>query len=378
MTKFKTLLLSIALFITAIASATAQGVNPVGYKPYPHVFVGVQGGVQTTFTNYKQSELITPIAGVQVGAMFTPVVGTRLHVSGIWNRSGVTGIGTYDYKYVAPNLDVMLNLANLFYPTNAPHRFNPYLIGGVGLAYAWDNSDFNNNAAFGSANPLGWTDSRLVHSFRVGAMFEYNVTKCLGINLEVDANNYHDRYNSKITGNGDWQLTAMLGLTFKFGYKKAKYEAPVIETVTQDYVEDTNTETVVAKTEVAPEPEPEPVVETKPAPVVAPARTDVNIYFALNKSEITSTEEAKIKEFANWLKAHPKAKVQLAGYADVDTGNSTINKRLGGERVSKVREMLVKTYGIEASRISTENKGDTVQPYNTPERNRVVIGVAAE
>ena len=39
------------------------------------LFLGVQGGAQTTFTNYDNMKLITPTTSLSFGAFFTPVVG---------------------------------------------------------------------------------------------------------------------------------------------------------------------------------------------------------------------------------------------------------------------------------------------------------------
>lgn len=290
------------------------------------------------------------------------------------------------------DLDVLLNLANIFYPTNAPHLFNPFLVGGVGLGYAWDNDDFTGNANMMKTAPLAWTNDRYVHAFRVGLLCEFNVCKWLGVNIEVDANNYHDRYNSKTNGRGDWQLTAMAGLNFKFGFKKAAaapepviIPEPVIEpepVVVPEPVVEVKPEPVV---EVKPEPvvevKPEPVVEAKPepAPVVkAPERTEISVYFNINKSTVKETEASKIAEFAGWLKNHPDAKATLTGYADAGTGNAKINAALAQQRVERVKKTLVEKYGIDASRISSDSKGDTVQPYPNNDDNRVVMGVAAE
>lgn len=377
-------MLSLALIATAATSAFAQGIHPNGYKPYPYVFVGLQGGAQTTFTNYDQTKLITPTAAVQLGAMFTPVVGTRLHVGGIWNKGGVHNFGEYEYKYVTSDLDVLLNLANIFYPTNAPHLFNPYLVGGVGLGYAWDNDDFTGNANMMKTAPLAWANDRYVHAFRVGLLCEFNVCKWLGVNIEVDANNYHDRYNSKTNGRGDWQLTAMAGLNFKFGFKKAA-AAPEPVIIPEPVVEPEPVVVPEPVVEVKPEPvvevKPEPVVEAKPepAPVVkAPERTEISVYFNINKSTVKETEASKIAEFAGWLKNHPDAKATLTGYADAGTGNAKINAALAQQRVERVKKTLVEKYGIDASRISSDSKGDTVQPYPNNDDNRVVMGVAAE
>lgn len=85
-------LLAVSLVALGALTANAEEVADGGkdYKPFPHMFVGIQGGAQTTFTNYDQLKLITPTASVYFGSWFTPVVGARLHVNGIWTRVAMT------------------------------------------------------------------------------------------------------------------------------------------------------------------------------------------------------------------------------------------------------------------------------------------------
>ncbi|KAA4649206.1 OmpA family protein, partial [Bacteroides ovatus] len=50
-------------------------------------------------------------------------------------------------------------------------------------------------------------------------------------------------------------------------------------------------------------------------------------------------------------------------------------KTLSEKRAANVAEVL-KTKGITPDRIIADSKGDTVQPYKTPEENRVSICIA--
>lgn len=67
--------------------------------------------------------------------------------------------------------------------------------------------------------------------------------------------------------------------------------------------------------------------------------------------------------------------MSVTGYADKGTGNARINSKLSEKRANNVVEAL-KAKGIAADRITVAYKGDTVQPYNTPEENRVSICIA--
>ena len=72
------------------------------------------------------------------------------------------------------------------------------------------------------------------------------------------------------------------------------------------------------------------------------------------------------------LRKNPAAEICITGYADVNTGNATINFKLSEARAKNVAEAL-KSKGIAADRIKVDFKGDTVQPYSTPKENRVSI-----
>ena len=112
--------------------------------------------------------------------------------------------------------------------------------------------------------------------------------------------------------------------------------------------------------------------------VKQPESTKVEIFFDISSSEIKASEASKLADFAQWLKNHPTAKVHLTGYADAGTGNAAINRSFSEKRTSIVAKTLTDKYGIAADRISTDYKGDTVQPFSDNDKNRVTIGVAEE
>ena len=372
--KLFALLLSLAM----VTTAAAQERKDAQTRSYPYFFAGIQGGAQTTFTNYDATKLITPIGGVNVGAMLAPAVGARLHVSGINNKGGFRYSGQkYDYNYAVTDLDLMLNLCRVFAPGKET-LMDLYLIGGAGFGVTWNNDDFKHLAAAALADGnqhLGWDDRRFVHNFRVGLQLEANVSQLIGINLEVTANNLQDRFNAKINGHGDWQLQALLGVNFRFGGKKKG--APVY--VAQPAPVQPAPVQPAPVAQPAAQPQPKPEVKPQPKPVEQkPESAGLTVRFALAKAVVTEDEAAKIAAFAQWLKNHPKAKAEITGYADAGTGNTGINSNLSRQRVQAVAKILTQKHGISASRIKTAYKGDTVQPFAANDDNRVVIGTAVE
>lgn len=354
MNKFKCLFAAAALlfgFAPVFAQDSAE--DKLDYKPYPHMFVGVQGGGQLTLTStYDNLKLITPSTSLSFGAFFTPVVGARLHFNGLWNKGGyeyINGVNKeYDYKYVTSDLDLMLNLVTLFGRKNY-YPLNVYLIGGVGLNYAWDNGDAY---AMNDVMPMAYKDDRFSHNARVGAMLDWNLHKNVSLNLEVAANSLNDRYNSKVTHKDDWQLTAQIGLAFKFGYKKKPVKEEVWETrVDTIWYDD------IAYT-----------------PRVEDGTITWNVFYKIRESEFNDPD-AQLAAIGAFLKDHRECKVSIKSYADVQTGNPKINMEYSRLRSEKAVKALTDA-GVDASIITAEYFGDTVQPFSENDKNRVSIIVA--
>ena len=101
-----------------------------------------------------------------------------------------------------------------------------------------------------------------------------------------------------------------------------------------------------------------------------------DVFFTIASVAIAKGEQQKVKEVAEYLKENPNAKVEVTGYADRGTGNPRINKSLSQRRAQAVFNSLTKTYGIDASRIKVDYKGDTIQPFATDVENRVAICIA--
>jgi outer membrane protein OmpA-like peptidoglycan-associated protein len=316
-------------------------------------------------------KLITPTAAFSIGHYFFPSVGLRLHVNGWQSKSGFKSIDQYyKWNYITTDADLLVNLTNLFSRNhNYSHALNLILIGGFGLTDAWNNDELKtliNNQ--GLDMPLVWKKNRLSHNLRAGLRLETNVTKPLGLSLEVTANSLNDRFNSKLNNSDDWMFTAMLGLSFRFGHKYKTCKKQVVEP------------------EPVPVPEPAPVVEEKkpePAPVVEekkpePVFVEKNeslreeIFYVICKSD-PSVGEEQIKRVVDFMKRNPNAKVSIVGYADKGTGTPLGNVGYSKQRAEKCKAELVEKYGCDASRISTDYKGDTVQPFSENDKNRCVI-----
>ena len=362
-----------SLSTAAMAQATYTDKDGNEYTFKKHAFLDLQGGAQYTLGEAKFGDLISPNVQLGIGYQFSPVFGMRLQANGWqskggWNGYKATKDGTpytadYKFKYVAPGLDFMFNLSNLFCGWNPNRVFNATAFIGGGANFAWGNDEVNEIAANIKDQrsyllEYLWDGTKVRPFGRAGIDLEFKVSKSVSIMLEGNANITSDKYNSKKAGNADWYFNALAGLRINLGKSHTKTE-PVKEAPVpvQEYVK--------------PEPKPQPKVEEKK---VEEIRRDV--FFVINSNKIASNEESKIKEVVDFLNANPDAKVVVTGYADAGTGNNTINDRISAKRAAAVVKVLKEKYGIEESRITEDSKGARVQPFSENDKNRVSIMVA--
>ena len=321
-----------------------------------------------------------------VGRQFSSVFGARLAVSAWQSKAGSTIIDLqnnehkykWSWKYVAPSVDLTVNLSNALCGFNPNRVFNLSFIAGLGANIGFSNDDaakakqdINSlyNTVFTSADAKKewdnadnldyiWDGSKVRLVGRLGLGADFKVNDKISIGLEANANTLNDHYNSKKAGNWDWYFNALAGVKINLG---KTYETRVIPPLEPEirYVEK-----VVEK-----------VVEV-PAPAVEREALRRDIFFIINKTDIRPEEAGKVKEIADYLNKYPTAKVVITGYADAGTGNDKINDRLAAGRADVVVKSLVNDYGISMGRISYDSKGSRVQPFAENDLNRVSICIA--
>ena len=355
----------------AQASYTDKEGNEYQFKR--HWFLDIQAGGQYTVGEASFSDLLSPNFQGAIGYHFSPVFGLRGQINGIWSKGGWNGYkatkdgtpytASYKWKYVAPGLDFMFNLSNLFCGWNSNRVVNVTAFAGGGLNIAWGNDEVNDFATNikNQSNYLLeylWDGTKVRPYGRAGIDVEFKVSKAVSIMLEGNANILSDKYNSKKADNPDWYFNALAGVRINLGKSYTKKAKPVEEPAPkQEYV--------------APKPAP------KPAPVekkVEEIRRD--IFFTINSCKIAPAEDAKIREVVDFLNKNTEAKVVVTGYADKGTGNDVINDRIAAKRAAAVVWMLTKKYNIPSERITEESKGARVQPFAENAENRVTIMIA--
>ena len=376
-------LLAVALMMfsaSAMAQATYEAADGTKYEFQKHAFLNLEAGAQYTLGEAKFSKLISPNIQIGLGYQFTPVFGARIQANAWQSKGGWNGFRTqvgaepytndYKFKYVAPGIDFMFNLSNLFCGWNPNRVFNLTAFVGGGANIAWGNSEVNDIAAnLKNLNAYNleylWDGSKVRLFGRGGLEAAFKLSDAVALTLEGNANILSDKYNSKNHSGGkmkaDWYFNALVGLKINLGktYNKILPPPPAPE----------------------PEPEPMPVVEPEPAPAPAPAPVVIepirrDVFFLINKTEIRTEEAQKVKDIADYMAKYPESKVVVTGYADAGTGNDKINDRLAAGRADAVVKALVNTYGISQDRITYDSKGSRVQPFAENDLNRVTICIA--
>ena len=349
------ILAAVALLCGVSTAAGAQSVE----DNYPYNFITIQGGGQGTFTNYKFNKLLTPQVALSAGRYFNSKVGARLHVQGWQVKGAITD--TYKFKAITGDIDLLMNMTNVINHRRTCDAFDWVMLLGFGVNYGWGFDEFNsqNNALAINPNPYYCGTKHSTYNMRLGTQFNVNLSRNFAIGLEIDGNMKNDEFNLKRNYNPDFQLSALLGLTYKFGHpeKKVVQKQEVIETY---YVDEPYTETVKKQ---------------RPVENVEMSKMEKVVYYHINVSDVEQAQgiDAAVKEAADLIKTDPDAKIVVTGYADKGTGNAKINQRLSKERAEGITAKLVNIHGINPANITTSWKGDTVQPFSENDKNRCVI-----
>ena len=356
-----------ALLLCGVSTAVSAQDSKEEFKPY--WFAGVQAGAQTTFTNYSSLKMVTPQFAIQAGRWMAPEFGARLHVMGYQQKGGIAqgqyGLDeqTYKFKACTADIDFLFNMSNIINPNRPCKAFDWVLLAGFGANYGWDfdefktltyGNDFQSNHPDYHEQVCGTKHSTF--NGRLGTQFNYNVCEKFTVGLELQANYKNDLYNLKVNDRSDWQVVALLGATYNFGCKKKEKPVPVVEPIYETRVDTVWYDDISYKT-----------VET-------PAEIRRDIHYTIRKSDPIS--EKMVSEIADFVKSHKDVKVSVTGYADKGTGNPRINMGYSKQRAEGVTEALINA-GVPAEIITTDWKGDTVQPFEENDDNRVAITVAS-
>lgn len=338
----------------------------------------IQGGVtwEAWYGNYEDGMGLSkspfkkfrsnPGVSIGIGKWFTPGIGLRTKLQGIWGKSVWDGDNDGNgNKYWILNEQVLFNLSNLFcgYNEDRVWNFIPFFGAGLGRSCTY------NKYAMGLS---------------VGILNEFWVNKHLAINFEIGWN----RYESDICGmpaavdagimDHPNHVYAEVGVTFNLG-KRTWNKVPdvdAIKALSQSQIDalnaqlaDEKAENDRLKNELANK-QAEPVVKVEKEYVTTP----VSVFFNIDKAKIASKKDlVNVKGLADYAKDN-NATLLVTGYADSATGNTDYNRNLSQKRAETVADELVKM-GVKRENIKVEAMGgvDTLVPPSYNRRTTVEI-----
>lgn len=302
-----------------------------------------------------------PQVAVAVGKWFTPGIGLRTKVSGIWDKAN-----DYSFKYWNAQEQVLFNLSNLIYGYNPDRVWNLVPFAGAGFA-------------------RNCTDNQYAMGLSLGLLNQFYVSTKVAINFELGWNSFDKDFvsGSDVKRHGFWDnhdncLYAEVGVTVNLGkatWKKTP-DVDAIKALSQSQIDALNAQLNDERAENA---RLRSELENKKEPAVRVEKefhaTPVSVFFNLNKSAIASKKDlVNVKELANYAKENGK-KIVVTGYADSATGNAEYNHKLSQKRADRVANELVKL-GVDKDDIIVKAKGgvDTLVPasYN----RRVIVEIA--
>ena len=350
--------------VLALLAAFSFGAKAQDFTPYP--YIQLQGGAAYDFGDADFAKLLSPAAQIAVGYQYVDCWSLRFAVNG-WQGKHTTWQteNLYAYKYIQPNLDLILDWSAGFFGWRPDRPVSVYTLFGVGSSIGLENQKAIDLAGAGEPFEYLWHPVKPFWNLRSGLGTDIRLTDRVALNLEFDAQYYPDSFNSREnrhTGSSpDYHFVVLGGLKINLGWRPKKAKPVAAPTPYQPQKAEPKKE--------------EPKKEYQPAkqqPAEQPIYqgADVDIFFDLNKSVIRDDQVNTLNRLVSFLRNTPDAKVKLDGYADKQTGTAEINQELSEQRVIAVRQYLV-SRGIDQARISTAAHGDKVQPFSG-EKNRAV------
>lgn len=389
---------SFALSIGAQAQQEVATPNKSGHKTVfnrdrgcDHWFLEIQGGVGMlpfgeANNKAELKDRIYPIAQLGLGQWHEPWFATRVQIGG-WNMKGfaidpATGANqAYNNLFGVAHYDFMFDLVNYFAKYNAKRVFHivPYVGLGAGYkhhtttggAFA-DVFDANKRVKDATTNDFGGlVDAGIIFKFRLGRRVDLN------LEAQMVATKTGMIGTSWTRQGADLMAFATAGLGFNLG----KPEWDVLTPMDWGLVNDLNGQINNLRAENA-------ELSKRPAycpecPEVQPAQTTTEVktvvsnvvYFRIASAKIDQNQYINIYNTAKYALDN-NSKIYIVGYADEGTGTSNGNMAISERRAKAVAKALVEKYGVSEDMIEVDFKGDTVQPYETNEWNRVVIMTA--
>ena len=313
-----------------------------------------------------------PGVAVAIGKWFTPGLGLRVKVQGIWGkRVGNTNIHTSAVdngnKYWIAQGQAMFNLTNMFlgYSENRLVDIIPFVGAGVGRTMS------HNLYATGLSAGLQ-ASFRLSKLLRVYGEAGWN-------RYEGDIDGFDQYYGNRGCDSHDNNLYVELGLQINLG-KSGWEKTPDIDALNAQHqaaldalnsrLRDAEAENARLREALANQ----KPVETISESVKELISTPISVFFDLNKINIASQKDlVNVRALAKYAVSN-NSNLLVTGYADSATGTPKRNQWLSEQRAKTLADELV-NMGIDSNKITQVGKGgvETLTPISFNRRATVQV-----
>lgn len=406
------------IFTLLAASAMVLGASAQGYegnKFFDNWSIGIEGGATTTLTGtevgtarFQQGNNMNStthkawtngafiggaraVAGAELTKQIIPAFGVAIQDHVIFNWT--------DSKTIVDVNDLVLlakvNFMNFFGGyTGTPRVFEIEGVGGAGWRHYYNHgSNYINNALATESNQI--TDNKdrdsfifkagLNLNFNLGAKKAWTIAVKPAVVWDMDGFSHHNSTGASFNiNNAQFELTA--GVVYHFLSSNGAHHFTKVRPYDQAEVDGLNARINQLRGELADkdgriadlENQVNELRNRKPQVVEKIVektndknQLETNVYFQIGKSVIPASQVPSVERVASYLKNHKDSKVTIKGYASKD-GPEQLNIKLANNRAAAVKDMLVKKYGVSASRIDAAGNGIS-EMFSEPEWNRVSI-----
>lgn len=291
------------------------------------------------------------MGGVEIGCEFNPYIGAALQIQYARTHAISDSKEKYGIDALIPSLTLQWNLSNTFLGYKADRKNTLRLYGGIAPAYT--------SCLYTGYRVGDETGTNYALGYRAGLQYERMLKNHFAFVVDAGINSFNDKFDAHRGGGMDSHVGLQIGVRkyLSSSKRRADYKETIV-----NYIERRDTVTV------------------KEIQEIRNPKDMYSIFFEIDKIDIQSSEVAKIKAVADFMKAHPEKVVFVFGYADKNTGTAKRNAWLAKNRARVICEQLTNTYGIAPSRIISYDQGDKVQPFTEDEfeKNRATICVITD
>ena len=320
--------------------------------------IGIDAGLTTPLRGHSFFGNMRPTVGLHIGNQLTPIFGIGLEsafgINTSTQNNGVKSKTAFDNSYFGAY--GTLNLTNAF------------------LGFSCEPRPFTVDALLG----IGWGHDFVAHTsddpnhvaVKAGLNFNFAICDNFGISLKPSVQwniiGEEDPHMAMTINRASFNLAA--GFNFNLGKSFTCYTCPDntgeiaalndrVNTLRAD-VDGANAALAAANAKNAELTAALAAANAKPAKVVKEnTLSSVRyVFFKIGSSVITKDQQPNVEMIAAYMKSHPKAKVQIRGYASPD-GSIEVNERLAAARAESVKNSLIKKYRIAADRIDAKGEG---------------------